>query len=170
MTKATRARYTLEFKQEAVRLVESGQSIATAARSLGLVEQTLFNWVKASRQGRLKGAEGSGQRRTDGDQPVAGRVGAGEDGARHPGKSDGVLRERPEMKYAFVRRNRRVWPIRVQCRVLGVSVAGYHEHCARRRGIVQRRHLSDEVLLGHIRAVHAVALPLNRGLAHMCSQ
>jgi transposase len=59
MTKATRARYTLEFKQQAVRLVESGQSIAAAARSLGLVEQTLFNWVKASRQGRLKGADGS---------------------------------------------------------------------------------------------------------------
>jgi transposase len=56
MTKATRARYTLEFKQEAVRLVESGQSIAAAARSVGVVEQTLFNWVKAKRQGRLNGA------------------------------------------------------------------------------------------------------------------
>jgi transposase len=56
MTKATRARYTLEFKQEAVRLVESGQSIAAAARSVGMVEQTLFNWVKASRQGTLQGA------------------------------------------------------------------------------------------------------------------
>ena len=43
MTKATRARYTLEFKQEAVRLVESGQSIAAAARSVGVVEKTLFN-------------------------------------------------------------------------------------------------------------------------------
>jgi transposase len=56
MTKSTRARYTLEFKQEAVRLVESGESIAAAARSLGVVEQTLFNWVKAKREGRLKGA------------------------------------------------------------------------------------------------------------------
>jgi transposase len=56
MTKSTRARYTLEFKQEAVRLVESGQSIAAAARSVGVVEQTLFNWVKAKREGRLKGA------------------------------------------------------------------------------------------------------------------
>jgi len=56
MTKATRAQYTLEFKQEAVRLVESGQSIAAAARSVGVVEQTLFNWVKAQRQGRLQGA------------------------------------------------------------------------------------------------------------------
>ena len=59
MAKGTRARYTLEFKQEAVRLVESGQSIAAVARSLGIVEQTLFNWVKASTAGQ---AEGCGQR------------------------------------------------------------------------------------------------------------
>jgi hypothetical protein len=37
MTKATRARYTLEFKREAVRLVQSGQSLAAAARTLGVV-------------------------------------------------------------------------------------------------------------------------------------
>jgi transposase len=59
MTKATRAQYTLEFKQEAVRLVESGQSIAAAARSVGVVEQTLFNWVKAKREGRLQGVSSS---------------------------------------------------------------------------------------------------------------
>ena len=57
MTKTVRARYTLEFKQEAVRLVEGGQRIAAAARSLGVVEQTLFNWVKAQRLGKLKGAD-----------------------------------------------------------------------------------------------------------------
>src|ERR1700738_73270 len=57
MIKATRARYTLEFKQEAVRLVESGQSIAAASRTLGLVEQTVFTWVKAHRDGTLKGGD-----------------------------------------------------------------------------------------------------------------
>ena len=57
MTRSKRGRYTLEFKQEAVRLVESGQSQAAVARSLGVVEQTLFNWVKAHREGRLKGAD-----------------------------------------------------------------------------------------------------------------
>ena len=59
------------------------------------------------------------------------------------------------MKYAFIQRNRRVWPIRVQCRVLRVSVSGYHEHWVRRRDMVRRRHLSDEALLVHIRAVYA---------------
>ena len=57
MTKTARARYTLEFKQEAVRLVEEGQSIAGVARTLGEVDQTLLNWVKAQRQGRLQGAD-----------------------------------------------------------------------------------------------------------------
>ena len=37
MTKTTRARYTLEYKQEAVRLVEGGQSQASVAKTLGLV-------------------------------------------------------------------------------------------------------------------------------------
>lgn len=59
------------------------------------------------------------------------------------------------MKYAFIQRHKRIWPIRVQCRVLGVSVSGYHQHLARRREIAQRRHLSDEALLVHIRAAYA---------------
>ena len=58
MRNGKRGRYTLEFKQEAVRLVESGQSIAEAARSLGVVEQTLSNWVKAHRTGKLKEVPG----------------------------------------------------------------------------------------------------------------
>lgn len=57
MTKTVRSRYTLEFKQEAVRLVQSGQSMAAVSRSLGVVEQALFNWVKANREGRLNGAD-----------------------------------------------------------------------------------------------------------------
>ena len=59
------------------------------------------------------------------------------------------------MKYAFIRRHRRVWPISVQCRVLEVSVAGYHEYFVRRASAAQRRHLSDDALLVHIKAIHA---------------
>ena len=43
MRKTDRARYTLEFKLEAVRLVGAGQSIATVAAALGLADQTLHN-------------------------------------------------------------------------------------------------------------------------------
>ncbi len=57
MTKSTRSRYTLEFKREAVRLVTGGQSVSMAARKLGVVDQTLFNWVKAHRAGKLNGVD-----------------------------------------------------------------------------------------------------------------
>jgi len=59
------------------------------------------------------------------------------------------------VKYAFIQRHKRIWPIRVQCRVLGVSVSGYHQHLARSREIARRRHLSDEALLVHISAAYA---------------
>ena len=36
MTGNARARYTLEFKQEAVRLVRGGQSLSSVARGLGV--------------------------------------------------------------------------------------------------------------------------------------
>jgi transposase InsO family protein len=59
------------------------------------------------------------------------------------------------LKYAFIRRHRQVWPITVQCRVLRVSVAGYHEHIVRRASDAPHRYLSDAALLVHIRAIHA---------------
>ncbi len=55
MEKAIRRRYTLEYKQEAVRLVHSGQRVSAAAKALGIVEQTLANWVKADKLGQLRG-------------------------------------------------------------------------------------------------------------------
>jgi transposase len=52
--KATRARYTQEFKKEAVRLVNGGERVAVVAKTLGLSEQTLHNWVRAAGVGTLK--------------------------------------------------------------------------------------------------------------------
>lgn len=66
------------------------------------------------------------------------------------------------MKYAFVQRHRRVWPISVQCRLLRISLAGPHEHFVRRACGSQRRHLSDDALLVHIKAIHAEPSALNQ--------
>ena len=43
MTKSKRARYTIEFKLEAVRMVKSGQSLAVVSKVLGVSDQTLHN-------------------------------------------------------------------------------------------------------------------------------
>jgi transposase len=56
------ARYTLEFKLEAVRLVKGGQDVGVTAKILGMPKQTLGNWVRLSEKGQLRGA---------GDKPVS---------------------------------------------------------------------------------------------------
>lgn len=50
--------YTDEFKVEAVRL---GESIGgnRAAKRLGIPESSLWNWIKRSRAGKLKAADGA---------------------------------------------------------------------------------------------------------------
>ena len=46
-----RRQYTAEYREEAVRLVlDSGRSIATVARELGINEGTLGNWVNRYRR------------------------------------------------------------------------------------------------------------------------
>lgn len=54
--KGKRAVYTLEFKLEAVRLVQGGQPCALTAKILGISKQTLDNWVRQSAKGKLTGA------------------------------------------------------------------------------------------------------------------
>jgi transposase len=47
---AKRPRWTAEYKADAVAMViDGGRSIIDVARSLGLVEQTLGNWVRQAR-------------------------------------------------------------------------------------------------------------------------
>ena len=48
--------YTTEFKKLAVTRVREGQSAGAVAKELGLIEQTLRNWVKAVAAGTLNGA------------------------------------------------------------------------------------------------------------------
>jgi transposase-like protein len=51
-----RARYTLEFKLEAVRLVKAGQEASVTARVLGIPKASLGNWVRLAEKGELQGA------------------------------------------------------------------------------------------------------------------
>jgi transposase len=51
-------KYTAEFRAEALELVRSsGQPMAEVARSLGISDGTLGNWVKADREARERGAD-----------------------------------------------------------------------------------------------------------------
>jgi transposase-like protein len=53
--KIPKQEYTAEFKELAVKRVKGGQTAGAVAKELGLIEQTLRNWVKAYDAGRLNG-------------------------------------------------------------------------------------------------------------------
>ena len=53
MFKMPKQEYTAEFKDLAVKRVRSGQSVGAVAKELSLVEQTLRNWAKAAKAGKL---------------------------------------------------------------------------------------------------------------------
>ncbi|MGF6695841.1 putative transposase [Paraburkholderia sp. MM5496-R1] len=60
------------------------------------------------------------------------------------------------MKYAFIERNRRHWPVSVLCEVLEVSPSGYHQRRQRAaQGRPHRSRVSDDALLANIKAIHA---------------
>jgi transposase InsO family protein len=63
------------------------------------------------------------------------------------------------VKYAWIERHGQQWPLSLACEVLCVSVSGYLEHRRRRNACKPSRpglgRLSDEVLLVHMRAIHA---------------
>jgi transposase len=58
MFKIPKQEYTAEFKELAVKRVQGGEGIARVARELGLIDQTLRNWVKAAKAGKLNAAGG----------------------------------------------------------------------------------------------------------------
>ena len=59
MFKIPKQEYTPEFKAGAVqRVLNGGQGIPAVAKDLGLIEQTLRNWVKAAKVGKLNPAGG----------------------------------------------------------------------------------------------------------------
>lgn len=61
------------------------------------------------------------------------------------------------MRYAFIERHRKVWPVAARCRALNVSASGFHHYRARQTrdaGSLQAgRRISDTALLVHIKAI-----------------
>ena len=154
MFKMPKPEYTPEFRELAVKRVNSGWTIGAVARELGLVEQTLRNWVKAAERGKLNppGAQGR-DAGTDGVVALAGEVRPAQDGMRNPKICDGVLRERCAVKYAWIDGQRKAYPLPAMCATLGVSISGYQAWQG--GGTPNRKRLTDLQMLTLIRAIHA---------------
>ncbi|MFH1311804.1 MAG: IS3 family transposase [Candidatus Eisenbacteria bacterium] len=118
-------RYTLEFKEEAVRQVtQRGYSVKEVAERLGVSTHSLYKWIRAARpqteeSDKLAAADREMRalraelRRTQEERDI-------------PKKSRRVLCQGARVKYAFIRRHRHEHRVVVMCRVLRVHRSGYY--------------------------------------------
>ncbi|WP_369613403.1 IS3 family transposase [Marichromatium sp. PS1] len=152
MQKIPKRVYTLEFKEQAVKRVQSGRSIASVAREMGLVEQTVRNWVRRSEAGKLESSAGKAVTPEEMElSRLRAEVAELREENTIPAKSDGVLREGCAVKYAWIDAHRGAHGLRRLCALLGVSASGYR---AWQRGS-QRQGLSDAQLTLLLQAIHA---------------
>ncbi|MCK2097769.1 IS3 family transposase [Thauera aromatica] len=153
MKRIPKQEYTAEFKEQAVRRADEVGSIARAAEELGLIEQTLRNWVKAAKAGKLNPA---GAKQITAEQMELSRLRAQvarlEMEKCDLKKSDGIFREGAAVKYAWIEKQRRSFPLPVLCDTLSVSQSGFRAWQA--GGTPDRKRLTDAQALVLIRTIH----------------
>ena len=143
-----RRSFTAEFKAEAVRLCKVGdRTMRQVAKELDLTETALRGWVKRGVRRR------AGARRVDDGGARGARAApqareATADGARHPKKSGGLLREGEHVKFAFIEAEKARYPVAVLCEALDVSRSGFY---AWQRAL-RRRRRADAQLVVEIKA------------------
>jgi putative transposase len=146
--------FTKEFKAETVRLVrDSGKSVGAVARELNLTETALRDWV---RQAEVDAGRGTSGALTTEEREELGRLRRENRTLRMERdilkKSDGLLREGESVRFAFIATEKAAFPIRLLCRTLQVSRAGYYAWHGRSPAPRAR---ADARLALEIAAIHA---------------
>lgn len=153
MTDQTRRQYTEAFKREAVRLVqESTRSVAQVARDVGIPENLWYRWRSQYRQAEAQGTTRAAQR-TEAEELVRMKR---ELARVHPGTGlfntcGGVLHEGVAMRSRIIQAYAGRDPLRLMCRTMAVSPAGYYAWCARPESA---RAAANRALLTDIRQLH----------------
>ncbi|WP_336944585.1 IS3 family transposase [Acinetobacter modestus] len=118
-------RYPEEFKIEAVKQVtEKGYSVAEVAARLGTTTHSLYAWIKRYDPQQPKIIESN--------DPSAELAKLKKELQRVTEERDilkkgrGVLRKPVQMRYAFIRDNQHIWPVRRLCSTLDVHHSGYY--------------------------------------------
>lgn len=127
MQRTTRCRYTDDFKAQAVALAES-TGLAKATRQFGISVKALANWLGASRADQpLSSPNCKPVSEMESELARLRAENATLKMEREILKSDGVLRQGVQVRYAFVAHEQTRYPLRILCRVLAVSVSGFHD-------------------------------------------
>ncbi|WP_434341098.1 IS3 family transposase [Motilimonas cestriensis] len=130
-----RKTYSKEFKLDAIALVrEQSYSIAEAARNLEVTPQLLGRWIKEAENDDGHAFRGNGKLTPEQEEirKLKAQVKRLEMEREILKKSDGLLCQRNEVKYAFIAQNKKIWPVILMCHVLGVKNNNYYSYQKRK--------------------------------------
>jgi putative transposase len=149
--------YPPEFPARVVDLVRSGRTLLSLSKEFGVTDTTIRSWVRQADLDRGRRTDGLTTEEKQELSRLRKEGRAAPQGARHPGKSRGLVRPRggdAQEAFRFVRTSQAVHAAAVVCRVLGVSASGYH---AWRTRPPSRRATEDAELIQRIKAIHAMS-------------
>ena len=124
------AKYTNEYKLEAVNLALRSPSISGIAKDLGIPISTLHTWIKA-----LASKTKSSKTNTDEAKDITAiieenrrlhKVYHSQGGKRYLKKGSGILCSKPKVKYEFIKTNKDEFSIERMCIMLSVERSGYY--------------------------------------------
>jgi transposase-like protein len=153
MTIKIRRRDTEELKVEAVRVVcDSARPVAQVARDLGIADHLLYRWRAEQQQAESRGHFRQAMRTEHEERARLRQEHANvETGAGFFKMCGGVLRAGTAMRYQMIQEYDRRYPIRLMCRALAVSPAGYY---AWRTRPVSARSVANQTLLTELCLLH----------------
>ncbi|TWX62735.1 IS3 family transposase [Colwellia sp. C1TZA3] len=134
MTK--RKKYTKEFKLDAISLVrDQNLNVAEASRNLGVSAQMLGRWIKEEESEDGQAFRGNGKLTPDQEEirKLKAQVKRLEMERENIKKSDGLLCKRNEVKYSFITQHKKIWPVVLMCRILGVKSNNYYSYQKRKQ-------------------------------------
>ncbi|MGC8487521.1 MAG: IS3 family transposase [Clostridia bacterium] len=122
-------RYSDPFKEQALALAaRQDKPASVVARELGIPRKTLYKWMEAARQHPTQPFVGSGHLRAD-DHRVRDLERQVRDLQEENAilkKRDAHLRQRPEVRFRFIKNHRFTFSVTKMCQVLQVSRSGYY--------------------------------------------
>ena len=125
--KRKRRRWTKEFKLEAVRMLEEGSlSGAEVLRKLGVTREHLYRWRDEVKNWKTEAFRGNGNRTSDQErirelEAENRRLRMERDFLK---KNSSLLCKGRVVKYSAIRHHAGEYPVRLMCRVLGVTPSG----------------------------------------------
>ncbi len=151
-----RRKYDEQFKRDALRMIDNGQSVRSVAQALGIAESQLHKWKRHFTQTRAVGEVDVAE--------LTRAAATGRDGAGHFKKSlEHFLPAELAARYEFVKQESANYEVKDLCEAVGVDRSSYYR--SRRRGEQQEKEVPDAAAVAKVFWRHSESLrfPAHRG-------